>query len=123
MIIYKTDFINELTAQLAPLPAEEKKSRSTTGRSLSTTGWRDGMSEERAVAGLGDVGDIARQIILETPMASLVKTKVRERKMNAFWIICLCSLSAVVPAPDKRRGSHTIGIHRLWSVSVGCGRR
>jgi uncharacterized membrane protein len=89
MIIYKADFIKELSARLAPLPPEEREKSLTYWSELIDDRIEDGMSEERAVAGLGDVGEIARQIILETPMASLVKTKVRERKMGAFWLVLL----------------------------------
>lgn len=40
----------------------------------------EGMSEEEAVAALGDIDDIARQILYDAPLGVLVKSKIKSNK-------------------------------------------
>ena len=63
----KETFLKALEDRLFQLPDEEKKQQ-------------DGMSEEEAVASFGDIDKLADDILQDTPLATLVKTKVKPKK-------------------------------------------
>jgi len=50
----------------------------------------DGMSEEEAVAAIGNIDDIAEEIIAQTPLTKLVKAKIKpKKKRNPLTVILL----------------------------------
>ena len=56
----------------------------------------DGMSEEEAVASLGDPARIVKEILAQTPFAKLVKNKVRPKHKLQVWETLLICIGAPV---------------------------
>ncbi len=52
----------------------------------------DGMSEEEAVAALGDINEIVHEIMLTVPLSSLVKAKMKPKHKLSTWEIVLIIL-------------------------------
>ena len=56
----------------------------------------DGLTEEQAVAELGDIDKIALQIIEQVPLAKIVKEKLRPKRKLAVWEIVLLVIGSPV---------------------------
>ncbi|MBQ8340786.1 MAG: DUF1700 domain-containing protein [Clostridia bacterium] len=56
----------------------------------------DGMSEEEAVAALGDPVQIARQILAETPITRLIKERIKPKQTLPVWVIILLILGSPI---------------------------
>ena len=78
----------------------------------------EGLSEEAAVAAVGPVDEIVRQIIADTPLAKLAKERMRPRRQLKAWeIVVLGSplwLSLGLAAIAVIFAFYVV----LWSVSV-----
>ncbi|MBQ3418047.1 MAG: DUF1700 domain-containing protein [Ruminococcus sp.] len=85
----KQEFLSALTERLSGLPAEDiERYRELYSESIDDR-MEEGFSEEEAVADLGVLDDIARQIIKETPMTKLVKEKFKTKRELRGWQIAL----------------------------------
>ena len=76
----KSEFLQALGKRLAQLPESERKQRLAYYDELISDMMEDGMSETEAVGKLGDVDAIAAQILRETPLGTLVKTRVQPKR-------------------------------------------
>lgn len=80
----KQQFLDQLRQKLASLPESEIQRSLTFYEEIISDRMEEGMTEEAAVAGLGDPEVIAEGIILDaTPLPSLVREKVKQRKDRA----------------------------------------
>ncbi len=75
----KEVFLRELEAGLHQLPADEVQRRKAYYEELIADMMEDGISEENAVAKLGDLSEIVDEILKDTPLPTLVKTKLRPK--------------------------------------------
>lgn len=75
----KATFLSALRVRLAPLPQEELARTLDYYSEMIDDRIEDGMSEEEAVASLEDIDTIVRRIIDETPISTLVKTRVKAK--------------------------------------------
>ncbi|MBQ9459717.1 MAG: DUF1700 domain-containing protein [Oscillospiraceae bacterium] len=86
----KEQFLLALYDELHGLPIDDVERSIAYYREMIDERIEDGMSEEQAVAELGSVEEIARQIKEEIPFRSLVREKVTGgRKMPAWEIVLL----------------------------------
>ena len=86
----KTEFILELNRLISGLPAEEIDERLDFYGEMIDDLMEEGLTEAEAVAKLGNVHDVAEQIISDTPFSKIVKAKMkRKRKMSALEIVLL----------------------------------
>jgi uncharacterized membrane protein len=85
----KAEFLHELAVRLSSLPPEEVERTASYYSEIIDDRMEDGMSEEDAVAGLGDLSSITEQIIMDTSLSIIVKSKVRGRRPGAFTIVLL----------------------------------
>ncbi len=76
----KEMFLEALEDRLFQLPDEEKKQQVDYYREVLEDKIEDGMSEEEAVASFGDIDTLADDILQDTPLTTLVKTKVKPKK-------------------------------------------
>ena len=76
----KETFLKALEDRLFQLPDEEKRQQVDYYREVLEDKIEDGMSEEEAVASFGDIDKLADDILQDTPLATLVKTKVKPKK-------------------------------------------
>ena len=76
----KEQFLYALRMRLSQLPESEiQKSLSYYDEMISDL-MDDGMTEYEAVDHIGDVGEVAEQILSEQPLSTLIKTKVKPRR-------------------------------------------
>lgn len=75
----KEQFLQELTKRLHQLPPEEVERQLAYYEELLADMTEDGMCEEEAVAKLGDPAEIVKSILQDTPLPTLVKTRIRPK--------------------------------------------
>ena len=75
----KQDFLTQLRKKLDGFPRDEVEERLTFYRDMIDDRMEDGMSEKDAVEAVGDPAEAARQILEETPLPLLVKTRVEPK--------------------------------------------
>ncbi len=86
----RNDLYSELSKKLSALPIEEVEQRWEFYSEIIDDYVEDGLSEEEAVEKLGSVDEVATQILSETPLSTIVKEKIKnKRKMNAWEIVLL----------------------------------
>lgn len=91
----RIEFLEELKKQIAEYPSSETEQSLEYYAEMIDDRMEDGMTEEEAVASLGKVEEIARQIKEELPLATLVKQKTKEKtqgKRLPVWAIILLIL-------------------------------
>lgn len=76
----KEIFLNELANKLHQLPQKEVKQHLSYYEELLNDMLEDGISQEDAVAKLGNINEIAQEILCEQPISVLVKNRVRPKK-------------------------------------------
>lgn len=87
----KLQFTAQLRSRLAGLPCEDAENYIQYYSEMIDDRIEDGMSEEQAVADIGNMDEIVSEILRTTPIAKLVKEKVRpKRKLHAWEIVLLC---------------------------------
>ena len=82
-------FLQALRAQLASLPPEERERYVEDYRETICDRIEDGMDETEAVRSLGDPAEIARQILDETPLRTLVKARLKPERRLKGWELAL----------------------------------
>ena len=88
----KTEFILELNTLISGLPAEEVEERLDFYGEMIDDLMEEGFTEAEAVAKLGNVHDIAEQIIRDTPFSKIVKAKIKQKRKLLGWEIALLVL-------------------------------
>lgn len=88
----KQEFLNELRSKLVGLPKEDIDNRINFYEEMINDRMDDGKSEEEAVADIGSVDEVVRQIANETPMLKLVAEKAKPKRALRAWEIVLIIL-------------------------------
>ncbi len=87
----KIEFTGALAKQLAGLPGQEIDRITAFYAEAVDDRMEEGMGEEEAVAALGDPGEAARQAMMELPLPTLMKMKVKESRdrtdNKTLWIV------------------------------------
>lgn len=80
----------------------------------------DGLSEEEAVAAIGDLEEIVQQILGETPRPPVVVEAAKKQRKVEPWMIVLLVLGAPLWIPLVAGvGSSVLGVYvSLWSVVI-----
>lgn len=92
----KQEFIAELKNKLFCLPYQDIEKSVEYYSEIIDDSVEDGMSEEDAVASLGDIDEIVSQILMETPITTLVKEKVKQGRTLQAWEIVLLILGSPI---------------------------
>lgn len=92
----KQEFIAELKNKLFCLPYQDIEKSVEYYSEIIDDSVEDGMSEEDAVASLGDIDEIVSQILMETPITTLVKEKVKQGRTLQAWEIILLVLGSPI---------------------------
>ncbi|MDR3053225.1 MAG: DUF1700 domain-containing protein [Coriobacteriales bacterium] len=114
----KEEFLARLTAALGRLPQGEIEQSISFYREMIDDRIEDGMSEADAIASLGDIEQIAAQIIAETPLVpkALAKAKTGSRTLN---IVLVAVFSPVwVPVALALAASAFAVYISIWAVIV-----
>ena len=83
----KQEFLRQLKAALCCLPEADSAKSVSFYEEIINDRMEDGMSEEEAVASLGDVQVIARQIIRETPIVPKTFARVKNNDNKVLFIV------------------------------------
>ena len=92
----KQEFLNQLKIKLRRLPEKETEERLTFYSEMIDDRMEEGLSEEQAVAAIGNVNEIATQIIADIPFTSIVKEKMKSNKRLKTWEIVLLAISSPI---------------------------
>ncbi len=92
----RAEFLEVLRKRLSGLPREEVEERLAFYNEMIDDRIEDGLTEAEAVAGIGSVDDVARQIMAEIPLTTLVREKVRPKRTLRVWEIILLVLGSPI---------------------------
>ena len=81
----KHDFLELLEEKLSGLPEKELAERLTFYGEMIDDRMEEGLSEEEAVAAIGNVEDIVSQVLEDTPITKLVKEKIKPKRKRKVW--------------------------------------
>ncbi len=95
----KQAFLDALRAKLAGIPQDEIEEQLSFYAEMIDDRIEDGVPEEDAVAGVGDVDEIAAQILAEIPLTVRVVEKVRPKRKPEGWEVALLILGFPVWLP------------------------
>ena len=92
----KQEFLSQLSARLAGLPAHELAERLDFYAEMIDDRIEEGFDEAEATAAVGDIDEIVSQILSETPLMTLAREKIKPRRRFATWeVVLLCVGSPV----------------------------
>lgn len=114
----KQEFLTELQQGLSQLPEGEIQNHLEYYEEMIADRMEDGMTEEAAVACLGDPQQAARQILAELPLTTLVKTRIQPKKGWSGTAIALAFLGAPLWVPLVIAAVSVVGSMYLvvWSL-------
>ena len=95
----KQEFLDLLRQKLSGLPEEDIGERLSFYGEMIDDRMEEGMTEEEAVSAIGSVDGIVSQIVSETPIAKLVKERIKPKRSLAAWEIVLLVLGFPVWFP------------------------
>ena len=116
----KAEFITELKKKLSGLPMRElEESLSFYGEMIDDR-IEDGLSEEDAVKDVGEISEIAEQIISEIPLTTLAKERIKpKRRIKAWETVLLVLGSPIWLSLLIAAFAVTVSVYAvLWSVIV-----
>lgn len=90
----KLQFLMELYEGLSDLPEDDVEEHVTFYSEMIDDLMEEGLSEEEAVAEIGDIDELIAQIIAEIPFTKRVKGKIVSKKRLKTWEIVLIVLGA-----------------------------
>lgn len=92
----KLDFLVELLEKLQSLPEEDRQRTADYYAEMIDERMEDGMDEEEAVAAIGDLDEIVKQILAETPAAPAAEEPPKTNRKFRVWEIILLILGSPV---------------------------
>lgn len=98
----KTEFLDELRVRLNKLPDYEVSKTVAFYTESIEDRVEEGMSEEEAVKSLGELDKIISEILIDTPLTSLIQNKIKESHNNSnhktLWmILAICGFPIWLP--------------------------
>ena len=88
----KREFLTALAKRLSALPQSDKEERLAFWGEMIDDRIEEGLSEEDAVADIGDIDSIAESVAAQIPLGKLVKEKVKPKRSLRAWEIVLLVL-------------------------------
>ncbi|MBQ7624069.1 MAG: DUF1700 domain-containing protein [Clostridia bacterium] len=95
----KTEFSAGLRKALSGLPQDDIEERVLFYEEMIDDKTEEGATEEEAVASLGNVNDVASQIISDIPLSKLVIEKIKPKRSLCAWETALIVLGAPLWLP------------------------
>lgn len=92
----KGEFLAKLRNGLSGLPQDEIEERLTFYSEMLDDRMEEGLSEEAAVAAAGDVEEIVRQTVADTPLVKIAKERMRPKRQLKVWEIVLLTLGSPI---------------------------
>ncbi len=94
--MHKSDFLVALGDALQGLPQNDIDASIEYYSEILDDQMEDGISEEDAVAALGDPGEVAKQILMDTALPKLMRAKAKPSRTLRVWEILLLILGSPV---------------------------
>lgn len=116
----KKEFLSELQKALSGLPQDSIADRLNFYAEMIDDRMEDGLSEADAVRSLGTVENIARQVLEDLPLASIVRGRVAGRKKPGAGTVLLLCLGAPLWLPLLiAAAAVVISLYlSLWSIVI-----
>ena len=120
----RIEFLNQLKARLWVLPEADIQCSLDYYSEMIDDRMEDGLTEEEAVAAIGNLDEIVKQILNETPRPpQVVESSQNQNKVKnkiAPWMVVLLVLGAPLWIPLVAGvGSSVLGVYvSLWSVVI-----
>ncbi len=92
----KQEFLEKLRTGLSGLPQDDAQERINFYSEIIDDRIEEGMTQEQAIAEIGAADEIISQIIADTPLAKLVKQKIRRKRNFKFWEVLCLALGAPI---------------------------
>lgn len=92
----KQEFLERLQNGLHGLPKEDIDERLMFYSEMIDDRAEEGLSEEQAVSAVGDVEEIVRQVIADTPLAKIAKERIRPKRRLKAWEITLLAIGSPI---------------------------
>ena len=92
----KQEFLTELRKGLSGLPQDDIEERLAFYGEMLDDRIEEGLSEDAAVAEIGDADEIVRQTVADIPLAKLAKEKIKPKRRLKAWEIILLALGSPV---------------------------
>lgn len=92
----KQAFLTALRSGLSGLPQDDIEERLTFYGEMIDDRMEEGLSEEEAVAAIGEVSEIVRQAVADTPLAKIAKERIRPKRRLKTWEIVLLALGSPI---------------------------
>lgn len=116
----KLEFLKKLREQLWALPQEDAQRSVDYYAEMIDDRMEEGLTEEEAVAAIGDLDEIVKQILTETPRPPVVVERPKQRSGVRGWEILLLILGAPLWIPLVASVlSVVLSVYvSLWSVVI-----
>lgn len=95
----KQQFLEAIRVKLGSLPQSDVEKSLDYYSEMIDDRVEDGLSEEEAVAAMGSADGIAAQILMDTPLPTLVKAKMKPARSIKAWEIILLILGSPIWLP------------------------
>lgn len=90
----KQEFLRTIAVKLYGLPQSDINKSIDYYEEMIDDRIEEGLSEEQAIADLGNIDDIVAQILMDTPLPKLVKSRVKPKSELKAWQIVLIILGS-----------------------------
>lgn len=116
----KQVFLDSLRSKLSGLPKEDVDERISFYEEAINDRMDEGKSEEEAVAEIGSVDDVIKEIAKDTPLVSLVKHKMTPKRKLRGWEVALiiCTFPFWLPLIITAIALTFAGVVVLWSGAI-----
>ena len=92
----KQEFLSVLRKGLSGLPQDDIEERLTFYSEMLDDRIEEGLSEEAAVAAIGDAEEVVRQAVADIPLAKIAKERIRPKRRLKAWEIVLLALGSPI---------------------------
>ncbi len=118
----KSEFLDKLRAKLKGLASEDISLSADYYGEMIDDRIEEGLNEEDAVAALGSLDEIVKQILRETPLHKIVKEKVKSRHRLRAWEVVLISAGSPLWVPILIAFSAVVLTVYIstWAIVISC---
>ena len=128
----KQEFLAQLRKGLSGLPQNDVEERVTFYSEMVDDRIEEGITEEEAVAAVGTVDEIVKQVVAETPLAKIAKERIKpKRRLRAgeivllvlgspIWLSLVIAAFAVILSLYASLWSVVICLWAVFGSLIGC---
>ncbi|MBQ9841524.1 MAG: DUF1700 domain-containing protein [Clostridia bacterium] len=115
----KLEFLSQLERALSALPAAERADRLDFYREMIDDRMEEGLTEQQAVEAIGSVDTVVAQIAADIPLATLVKQRIKPRRLSGLAVTLLVVGSPVWLSLLIAAAAVALSLYvSLWAVVI-----